>query len=194
MQEATIDTHHQQTEKKVFHKRKKLNLKVKQDFQAWLLIRIMGAILISIGVASIIIYFYSRTVVDADFLSHALKVRRISEVLLPVLLSASLTSLVAGLLIALFLPQKIAGPIFRVEQDLQQIREGDLTKKITLRYGDILKELAEHVNITVADIRHMLQEVKEVQADLEQMLSDNSSAEVAKALEKQKQCLERFKT
>lgn len=194
MQETTIDAHHQQKEKKVFQKRKKLNLKVKQDFQVWLIVRIMGTILITVGVASIIMYFYSRTVVDADFLSHSLKVRRISEVLLPVLLAASLTSIVAGLLIALFLPQKIAGPIFRVEQDLQQIREGDLTKKITLRDGDILPELAEHVNTTVANIRHMLQEVKEVQADLEQTLSDNSSAEVAKALEKQKQCLERFKT
>ena len=194
MQETTIDAHHQQTEKKVFHKRKKLNLKIKQDFQAWLLIRIMGTILVTIGVASIVIYFYSRTVVDADFLSHSLKVRKISEVLLPVLFAAALTSIVAGLLLALFLPQKIAGPIFRVEQDLRQIREGDLTKKVTLRCGDILPELAEHVNMTVADIRQMLQEVKEVQADLEQTLSDNSSAEVAKALEKQKQCLERFKT
>lgn len=194
MQETTIDTAQEQKKKKVYHKRKKLNLKVKQDFQIWLLLRIMGAILLTIGMASIIIYFYSKTVVDADFLSHALKVRQISEVLLPVLLAASLTSIVAGLLIALFLPQKIAGPVFRVEQDLRQIREGDLTKKITLRCGDIMQELAQQVNMTVADLRHMIHEAKEVQADLEQMLSDNCSAEVAKALDKQKQCLERFKT
>jgi methyl-accepting chemotaxis protein len=193
MQETTADNIQQQ-EKKVFYKRKKLNLKVKQAFQLWLLIRVMGAILFTIGLASIIIYFYSRTVVDTDFLSHALKVRRISEILLPILLAASLTSIVAGLLIALFLPQKIAGPIFRVEQDLQQIREGDLTKKITLRSGDILQELAENVNMTVADMRHLLQEAKESQTKLESKLSDIESEEIKEILRKQKACLGKFKT
>ena len=193
MQETNPDNPQQQ-EQKVFHARKKLNLKVKQDFQVWLLIRIMGAILVSIGIASIILYFYSRTVVDADFLSHSLKVRKISEVLLPVMLAASLTSIVAGLLIALFLPQKIAGPIFRVEQDLQKIREGDLTKKITLRCNDILKELAENVNMTVADLRRMLQSAKEVQSDLETKLADVDSEEIKGLLDQQKANLDKFTT
>ena len=121
MPETTIDAPQVKVQK-VFHKRKKLNLKVKQDFQIWLLIRVMGTVLVAIGTASIILFFYSKSVVDADFLSHAEKIRKISEILPPVLLAASLTSLLAGLLIALFIPQKIAGPIFRVEQDLQQIR------------------------------------------------------------------------
>jgi methyl-accepting chemotaxis protein len=101
---------------------------------------------------------------------------------------------VAGLLIALFLPQKIAGPIFRVEEDLQQIRGGDLTKKVTMRCGDILKELAEHVNMTIADIRYMLQDAKEVQANLEMKLSDVESIEIKGLLDRQKNNLEKFKT
>jgi methyl-accepting chemotaxis protein len=177
---------------KVFQKRKKLNLRVKQDFQMWLLIRVMGTVLVAIATASVILYFYSKSVVDADFLSHAEKVRKISEILPPVLLAASLTSLLAGLLLALFLPQKIAGPIFRVEQDLQLIREGDLTKKITLRCGDVLKELAEHVNLTVADFRQLLQELKEVQENLEVKLSDIESEEINGLLDQQKKSLERF--
>jgi methyl-accepting chemotaxis protein len=158
----------------------------------WLLIRVMGTVLVAIATASVILYFYSKSVVDADFLSHAEKVRKISEILPPVLLAASLTSLLAGLLLALFLPQKIAGPIFRVEQDLQLIREGDLTKKITLRCGDVLKELAEHVNLTVADFRQLLQELKEVQENLEVKLSDIESEEINGLLDQQKKSLERF--
>ena len=95
---------------KVFHKRKKLNLKVKQDFQIWLLVRIMGTSMVTIIVASILLYLYSKGVVDAEYLSFKTDVRRVSEVLLPVLIAASLTSIVCGLLIALFLPQKIAAP------------------------------------------------------------------------------------
>jgi methyl-accepting chemotaxis protein len=193
MPETTIDASQVQPQK-VFHKRKKLNLKVKQDFQIWLLIRVMGTVLVAIVTASVILYFYSKSLVDADFLSHAEKVRKISEILPPVLLAASLTSIFAGLLIALFIPQKIAGPLFRVEQDLLQIREGDLTKKISLRCGDVLKELAGQVNMTVADFRYLLQDVKEVQESLQTKLSDLESAEIKELLEQQKNNLDRFKT
>jgi methyl-accepting chemotaxis protein len=192
MQEMNTETA-EQNEQKVFHKRKKLNLKVKQDFQIWLLTRILGTVLLTIGLASIIMYIYSRSVVDADYLSHALKVRRVSEILMPVLLAASLTSIVAGMLLALFLPQKIAGPIFRIEQDLQQIREGDLTKKVSLRCGDILVELADSVNMTIHDIRYMLQDVKKTQVNLEEKLSEVGSVEINTALQQQKDSLERFK-
>jgi len=104
MPETTIDTPQVKVQK-VFQKRKKLNLKVKQDFQMWLLIRVMGTVLVAIATASVILYFYSKSVVDADFLSHAEKVRKISEILPPVLLAASLTSLLAGLLIPVPAPE-----------------------------------------------------------------------------------------
>ena len=189
MQETTADNIQQQ-EKKVFHKRKKLNLKVKQDFQIWLLTRILGTVLLTIGVSSILIYLYAQGQIAADFLN----VKKLSEILLPFLLVSSLTSIVAGMLLALFLPQKIAGPIFRIEQDLQKVREGDLTKKVTLRCHDIMKELAEHVNVTVADIRYLLRDIKEVQANLEVKLSDVESEEIKGLLDQQKTNLEKFKT
>jgi len=189
MQETTTDNIQQQ-EKKVFNKRKKLNLKVKQDFQIWLLTRILGTVLLTIGMSSILIYLYAQGQIAADFLN----VKKLSEILLPFLLVSSLTSIVAGMLLALFLPQKIAGPIFRIEQDLQKVREGDLTKKVTLRYHDIMKELAERVNVTVADIRYLLRDTKEVQANLEVKLSDVESEEIKGLLDQQRSNLERFKT
>jgi methyl-accepting chemotaxis protein len=189
MQETTADNIQQQ-EKKVFHKRKKLNLKVKQDFQIWLLTRILGTVLVTIGMSSILIYLYAQGQIAADFLN----VKKLSEILLPFLLVSSLTSIVAGMLLALFLPQKIAGPIFRIEQDLQKVREGDLTKKVTLRCHDIMKELAEHVNVTVADIRYLLRDIKEVQTNLEVKLSDVESEEIKGLLDQQKTNLEKFKT
>jgi len=183
-----------ENEKKVFHKRKKLNLKVKQDLQIWLLIRIMGTALLTIIVASLILYVYSVTVVDTDYLSHAAKVRKISEVLLPVLLAASLTSIVVGLLLAIFLPQKIAGPIFRIEQDLLHIRTGNLTKVVSLRCGDILTELAQSVNMTVHDIRHMINDAKETTDALEATIAKGDIKEIKEAFAKQKACLNKFKT
>jgi methyl-accepting chemotaxis protein len=182
-------------DKTVFHKRKKLNLKVKQNFQIWLLVRIMGTSLITIIVASILLYLYSKGVVDAEYLSFKTDVRRVSEVLLPVLIAASLTSIVCGLVIALFLPQKIAGPLFRIEQDmLQVISKGDLTKSITLRCADILKEHSETINMTVGNIGNMVKDVKESGNALETKIAESGTDEIKEAFELHKEQLERIKT
>jgi len=177
---------------KVFQKRKKLNLKIKQKLQVWLLIRIMGVALLTITVAGIILYFYSVTVVDTDYLSFAPKVRKVSEVLLPVFLAASLTSIVAGLLLALFLSQKIAGPVFRIEQDLLRMRTGDLTDIINVRSTDILKELAQSVNMTVHNIRDMIINVKEINTELESEISKGDIVGIKAAHDKQKKCLDKI--
>ena len=189
MHEATADNI-QQPEKKFFHKRKKLNLKIKSEFQLWLLLRILGTVLVTIGVSSILLYLYAEAKVAADYLGT----KTLNDIMLPYFLVSSFASILAGMLLALFLPQKIAGPIFRIEQDLQKVREGDLTKKVALRCHDILKELAEHVNMTVSDMRYLLKDIKEVQTDLEIKLSDVESEEIKGLLEQQKINLEKFKT
>ena len=88
-------------EKQVFQKRKTLNLKVKQDFQRWILLRIMATSLLTIIVASVILYLYAKGIVDTEYLSYKADVRTVNEVLFPVLIAASLTSIVAGLISAL---------------------------------------------------------------------------------------------
>jgi len=181
-------------DKTVFHKRKKLNLKVKQDFQIWLLVRIMGTFMVTIIVASILLYLYSKGVVDAEYLSFKTDVRRVSEVLLPVLIAASLTSIVCGLVIALFLPQKIAGPLFRIEQDMLQVSKGDLTKSITLRCADILKEHSETINMAVGNIGNMVKDVKESGNALETKIAESGTDEIKEAFELHKEQLERIKT
>ena len=181
-------------QKKVFIKRKKINLKVKQDFQVWLLTRIMMVSLITVVLASIFLYLYSKGVVDAEFLAFKPHVRKVSEVMLPFLIAAALTSTFAGLLLALFLPQKIAGPLFRVEQDLIQIRSGDLTKVINLRCTDILRELAESINMTVSDIGSMVTDIKTSGSILESKINDGDPNEIKYALDSHLKKIARFNT
>ena len=105
-----------------------------------------------------------------------------------------MTSIVAGLLLALFLPQKIAGPIFRIEQDLLQIRTGDLTKTVNLRCADILKELAESVNMTMGDIGHMVKDIQESGNTLGTKILGGEADEIKRAFDRHKKQLERIKT
>lgn len=134
-------------------KRKKLNLTVKREFQVWLLIRIFGTILVSSLVAAAILFFYARQEIGASFYEAHIRIRHVSDLLIPVVIAGSLVSLISGTILALFLPQKIAGPIFRIEEDLKKIKAGQLDKVIKIRQGDPLQDFAETINSTVAALR-----------------------------------------
>ncbi len=165
------------------YKRKKLNMAVKKEFQRWLLVRISGTVLLCAGVAALVLYFYSRQEIGDSFYTAHIKVRRVSDLLLPVILAGSAVSLLSGILLALFLPQKVAGPLFRVEQELEKVAEGDLTVRVTLRENDTLQDFAGVVSQTVDDIRR---KVKVIQDGLVEGASDEARKQALAQLERLK--------
>lgn len=134
-------------------KRKKLNLAVKNELQRWLLVRIFGVVLLSSLTAALILFLYARQEIGESYYEAHIKIRYVSDLLWPVVLAGSAVSLVSGMLLAIFLPQKIAGPIFHIERDLEEVREGDLTVRITLRKGDVFQDLADNLNQTFQALR-----------------------------------------
>ncbi len=175
-------------------KRKKLNLAVKKELQKWLLIRITGIVLLCSLVAALILYFYARHEITSSFFDAHLKIRRVSDLLLPVLLTGSAVSMVAGLLLAMFLPQKIAGPVYRIEKDLEQVQEGELTKEIRLRKGDLLMDLADEVNKATASVRQRIQEIKDNYRAAEKAVRAGNDSQVEEALHRLEESLSRLKT
>lgn len=152
-------------------KRKKLNLSVNREFQMWLLTRILGVVVVSSMVAVLILYFYSRQEISSTFYSAHIQLRRVSDLLFPVIASGAFISLLSGLGLALFLPQKIAGPIYRVQKSLDVVKTGDLTEKVVLRKNDAFMNLAESVNETTSDLCRRIQKIKDVQLELDQVLA-----------------------
>jgi methyl-accepting chemotaxis protein len=152
------------------YKRKTLNLAVKSYFQRWLLVRIAGLTILCSLIAALVLYFYARTEITGSFFEAHVKIRRVSDLLLPVVIAGSVVSLVSGIILSLFLPQKIAGPIYRIEKDLLPIQEGDLTSLIQLREGDVLKDLVVELNKTTNEIRTKVQNSKAALAELAEAL------------------------
>ena len=182
-------------EKKLTYKdRKKLNLAVKREFQRWMLKQVLLAVVVSSVVAAIILYFYARQEVVGSFFDAHIKIRRVSDLLLPVVCAGSAASLVVGVLLSLFLPQKIAGPIYRIEQGLKQIGTGDLTTHIKLRDDDTLKDLAENVNQATALLREQVQGVKAGCEELEQAMQNGDLEKSSELLQQQKQLVDKLIT
>ncbi len=176
------------------YKRKRLNMNVKKYFQHWLLKRILGAVFLSSLIAALVLYFYARNEITTSFFDAHIKIRRVSDLLLPVVVTGSIVSLISGIVISLFLPQKIAGPIYRIEQGLQPLQGGDLTTVITLREGDILTELAEEINKMASATRGRVQESKEALAALiEAMETTEKDQAVQSRIQDLKNALDQLK-
>ena len=181
----------QAAQKKTFYKRKKLNLAVKREFQFWLLVRIAGVIIVSSLVAVVILYLYSRQEISSSFYSAHIQIRRVSDLLIPVMVAGGFISLLSGVALALFLPQKLAGPIYRVQKSLEVIRDGDLTERVRLRRNDTLMDLADSVNETAAGLMVMIQEIKDIQQELHSSIEQVGAEDVSS---RQNRALERLRT
>ncbi len=177
-----------------FKGRKKLNLKVKREFQSWMLRRVFVVVGISALIAACILYFYARAEVVGSFFEAHVKIRRVSELLLPVIAAGSAVSLVAGGLLALFLPQKIAGPIYRIEQELKKVASGDLTTRFTLRNGDTLQDFAADMSQTIESLRHTVDQAKQSLDALETALNDNRVEDARSFAAEARTALARLKT
>jgi len=182
------------TQKNYKYKRKKLNLSVKREFQMWLMARIFGVVLLSSLVAVLILYLYSRQEISATFYSAHIQLRRVSDLLFPVIATGACISLVSGLALAIFLPQKIAGPIFKIQKSLAVIKAGDLTEEIRLRRNDIFMDLAASVNETTTDLRGRIQKVKQIQQELDQLVETLENEDAAALSRQQNEALQRITT
>ncbi len=56
-------------------------------------------------------------------------------------------------MISVFISHKVAGPLFRLKKSLIKVTQGDLNVVIKLRKWDDLKDLAEHINTLIEELR-----------------------------------------
>jgi len=180
-------------EKKYF-KRKKLNLAVKRKFQMWLLGRIICVVIVSTLVAVLILYLYSRKEISSSFYSAHIQIRRVSDLLLPVMAAGAFVSLLSGIILALFLPQKIAGPVFRVQKGLEVIGDGDLTEKVVLRQNDIFMDLADSVNGATGGLKNRVLEIKENHREIDELVASLGHQEAVAVSARQNAALDRLCT
>ncbi|MDD2556657.1 MAG: methyl-accepting chemotaxis protein [Desulfuromonadaceae bacterium] len=171
------------------YRRKSLNLGVKTEFQRWLMWRIFGVVLLSALVAALVLYFYARHETITTFYDAHIKLRRVSDLLLPVVLSGVGVSLLGGLLLALFLPQKIAGPLYNIERTLERVRSGSLKPRVKLRQHDCLEEMANEVNLTLDFMHERIVAAAELLDEIHAALDISDDARVREMLQRQQELL-----
>jgi len=155
------------------NRRKIINYSVKRQMQIRLFIKILGIILIGVGLMAVIFYFYSSREINSSYRQFHIHADNFLDLLLPAVLSSLALALLASIAITIFLPIKIAGPLFRIERDLKEkVAGGDLTARIKLRKGDELGDLAEAVNLCLDNFRQKIEITQKRSEDLKSRISD----------------------
>ncbi len=92
----------------------------------------------------------------------------LAEALWPALFGLILGSIV----LTLYLTNRLAGPLYRLDKAIGGIASGDLSQRIVLRKGDELRDLAEQINASVDLFESALVEIRERSGHLEKVLRD----------------------
>jgi methyl-accepting chemotaxis protein len=142
-----------------------------------MLFKIWTILFSSLLLAGVIFYVYSDINVGASYRLFHVKAKNFLDFLLPVLVSGFIVSLVLGFLITLFFPHAFAGPLYRIEKELDAIGRGDLTKQIELRKGSEVKELAEAVNRMTRQLRQQVEIVRDAANEMAKMIEESSQGD-----------------
>lgn len=140
---------------------------------------------------------------EAIYVIHDLRIK-----IFPLIFSSFYSILILAVttlsiaVISIFFSHKIAGPIYRLEKNLELIGSGDLTVNTKFRANDQLESLEEDINGMVRSLNYRvrgcaeaLDEIKRCHERLALILKDGSSGEndLMEALEALKQGVKELK-
>ena len=112
--------------------------------------------LLGLLIAGVLYVLFDRDLSAAYFSAHV-TIRNVRDILLPTLIGVDLAAFVLSALLMLFHTHRIAGPAYRLKRTLQQVISGSPPRRIRLRKGDYLTELADAVNDLLLALRQQAQ-------------------------------------
>lgn len=123
---------------------------IKKEFQFRFIVRFCLLVVFGEILSTGLILFFSRGNLTSLFSNSHLVVTDTADFILPAVLYSNLITIIlislAMIVVTLFVSHKIAGPLFRLEKDVNVIAGGDLTYTVRLRKADQLKELSNDIN------------------------------------------------
>jgi methyl-accepting chemotaxis protein len=149
-----------------------------------MLVKIWSIIFITLLLTGIIFYFYSDINVGKSYRLFHVKANNFLDFLFPVLLTGFFSSLVLGFLAAVFFPYAIAGPLYRIEKELVDIGNGNLKKKIKIRKGDEIGDLADSVNIMVEELSAKIKKIGDISGHIDELVEQAPGENVDDILKK----------
>lgn len=160
------------------------NYYIKKEFQRNFIMKFCALVILGSLISGCIIYLMSRATVTTTFENSRLVIKSTADFILPaILLSGAIVILLIGfatIVVTLFTSHRIAGPLYRIEKDIDEITLGNLRIVFNLRQGDEIKPLAASLNVMAQSLRGRLAKIRNLLNELDSAVntSPNVSAGV----------------
>ncbi len=147
---------------------KRKNYFIKKQFQVRFILKFCILLLAGVILSTGLLFLFSQDTLTSSFQQSKLEIRNTAVAILPSVIYTNLITLglvtLATVIVTLFVSHKIAGPLFRFEQELKEIGEGNLTKRVVLRKKDQITDMADRLNDMVASLQ---EKIRDIQGDVE---------------------------
>mgnify|MGYP001573693133 FL=1 len=150
------------------NRRRRINFSVKKEMQIRIFVKVLLINLIGIVMVSAAFYYYSDIKIEGTYKQFHIHATNFLDYLLPAVVGAGIMGAIFAAALTVFLPHKIAGPLYRMERMLKdEVGGGDLTVRFHPRKGDEGREFADAVNVTVEKLREKMIDIEKRTSELE---------------------------
>jgi methyl-accepting chemotaxis protein len=171
------------------------NYYIKKKFQRNFILKFFTLILLGALISGMIIYFMSRGTLTTTFDNSRLAIRSTADYILPSVLLSGVTVIIiigcAAVIVTLFASHKIAGPLYHIGRDIDELASGNLNVRFVLRGGDEIKELACKLDSMAQSLKSKAAAINAAFVLLEASLKD-ASPETKKSIQDLKEAISKF--
>jgi methyl-accepting chemotaxis protein len=150
------------------------NYFIRMKFQRAFILKFCLLVAAGTILSGLMVYRLSTQTVTTTFENSRLQIKSTSDFILPALILSSCVVIVAigiaTIIVTLITSHRIAGPLYRLEQDMQKVLAGDLTVKFTLRSHDELQSLGQSLNALLQTFRTDIDSLKKSVSGMSQLL------------------------
>ena len=143
---------------------------INKDFQLRFILKFCLLILCGVLISTGLLFLFSQDTLTSTYEQSRLVIKNTSLAILPATVYTNLITLglicFAAIAVTLFVSHKLSGPMFRFEEDLRVIGDGDLTKVIRIRKKDQFRPIADSLNRMTGNLR---EKIRTVHADIEDL-------------------------
>ena len=152
------------------HSKRRKTYYIKKEFQMVFIIKFCLLVILGALISGAVIYLVSQGSTTTVFENSRIRIKGTADFILPaVLLSTAVVTVLVGLasvLVTLYASHKIAGPIYRIEKDLEKVMLGDLRVKFNLRKNDQLQALATMIEALITNLGGDIKELRQARSEL----------------------------
>lgn len=153
-------------------KRRRKRYFLSRSIQPRLLLGFAFLVLILVVIAGGLFYLLANRELSFEYYKAHSTLRYVMQNLLPWLLLVNLAGILVTLFLAVFYTHRIAGPAYRIQQDLRKIGQGNLTTRVRTRRKDQLKGLESETNRVAQELEQGILQVRGSLLKLENNLAD----------------------